>query len=67
MPSQLVGVYQALAEEYPKVMLMVRKVVWRCPQQLINLLGELALQIDAPVSASAYSPLVLFPSESARA
>jgi hypothetical protein len=63
-PAQLAGVYQAMSQEHPEVVGMERKVIWRSPEKLKHHLGELALQIDAPVSASAYSSLVLFLSES---
>ena len=63
-PAQLAGVYQAMSQEHPELVGMERKVIWGCPEELEEHLGELALQIDAPVSASAYSPLVLFLSES---
>ena len=62
-PEQLAGVYQAMSQEHPEVVGMERKVIWGCPEEHKHHLGELALQIDAPVSASAYSPLVLFLSE----
>ena len=65
-PEQLVGVLQVLSmeAETKTIVRMEKKVFWQCPQDpvLLKLLSELiALQIDAPATASAYSLLVLFP------